>query len=116
MDVQVQAIVNSLTGIVVPVTQNQIPSIIVAALAATASMTTLSTTDKEQVIIGVVQYYITRSNIPINEQTVIMNLVPGILAGLLNLPQTKASCDVFWVSFANWFKTNCKCCCTGCCK
>ena len=121
MDTQVQAIVNSLTTTInIPVTQAQIPSIVVAALAATASMTTLSANDKEQVITGVVQYYVTKSNMPVTEQTVIMNLLPGMITALINLPQTESSCGAFWTSVANWFKTNCGgcCCCTspGCCK
>lgn len=107
MDTKVQNIVNSLTEINAPITQAQIPSIVVAALAASASLTNLSTTDREDVIIGVVDYYIIRSNMTPSEQTVIINLVPGIVDALTNLPQVESS-------VAKWFKTNC----TGsnCCK
>lgn len=109
MDPQVQAIVNTLTkDITLPVTQAQVPSIVVAAISATSSMLTLSRANRIQLITGVVNYYITNSNISSDEQTVIMNLLPGMIDSLLNSP-------TIWTSIANWFKTNCKCCCCSCC-
>lgn len=118
MDAQVQAIVNSLTSsITIPVTQSEIPSIVVAALAATASMPTLSSSDREQVVLAVVQYYISKSNIPISEQTVIMNLIPAMIV-MLTSQQTQASYSMFCSSITNWFKNNCGCCCSSssCCQ
>src|ERR1700677_68157 len=107
MNPQVQAIVNSLTNFTIPVSQEQIPLIVVAALSATVSLTTLSTSDREQVVIDVVQYYVTNSNIPASDQTVIMTLVPGIIDVLVDLPQAETFCT----SVGNWFKSSCSCCC-----
>lgn len=116
MNAQVQAIVNSLTkNISIPVTQAQIPSIVVAAVTATLSMTTLSAADREQVVIGVIQYYISNSNMPVSEQTVIINLVPGMIDILENLPQEEAACSTWCNSISTWFKTNCKCCTESSC-
>ena len=116
---EITNVLNTLNTTVTGLTVQQLPDIIVQILTVVSNLKTLSTDQQKAVVIGTVQIYMTKYNLTVAEQTIIMAILPTLIDNLIALDNgtiTISSIDQTASNdcgpFCLWLKSlNCKCKC-----